>query len=186
VTRLPFHEFRRLSLCLSAWLLASVLAACGAQQRPDGGKGYLPVGRQVPALSSADHQGDPLQLRGDRVTLLYFYPRSGTPGCIKEACAFRDSWERYSAAGVRVIGVSTDPAERQQEFAKQHGLQFPLVSDPDHVWSDAFGVGSFAGFDSRISFLIRSDATVAKVYDDVDPGVHAKQVLEDVQRLGLE
>jgi peroxiredoxin Q/BCP len=117
--------------------------------------------------------------------LVYFYPRAGTPGCTKEACAFRDAWESFSKAGVRVVGVSSDPGERQQKFAKEHQLPFSLISDPDHVWSDAFGVGSFLGFDARISFLIDGEARIAKVYEDVDPGVHAEDVLEDVKKLGL-
>ncbi|MFT3925279.1 MAG: peroxiredoxin [Myxococcales bacterium] len=175
----------RLPALSFAFSLSSLFTACGAQQRPDGGKGYLPVGMQVPDLKSSDQLNRPVELRAEGPTVLYFYPRAGTPGCTKEACAFRDSWKSYSDAGVRVIGVSSDPKRRQADFAKEHDLPFPLISDPDHVWSDAFGVGSFVGFDSRVSFLIDSNAHVAKVYEDVDPGVHADQVLGDVKELGL-
>lgn len=182
----PSRSSHRSLLRALAFLPVALASGCGAQQRPDGGSGYLPVRTQVPNLTSADHNGQSVQLRADKVTLLYFYPRSGTPGCTKEACAFRDSWEGYLAAGVRVIGVSSDPSERQKKFAEEHQLPFPLVSDPDHIWSDAFGVNSFLSFDSRVSFLIDSEARVAKVYVDVDPGVHAQEVIQDVKQLGLQ
>lgn len=166
-----------------ALLLIGLLGACGAQQRPDGGKGYLRVGMLVPDLTRSDHLGETVKLRAENVTLLYFFPRSNTPGCTKEACAFRDVWASYTSAGVRVIGVSSDHKDRQAAFAKEHNLPFSLVSDPDHVWSKAFGVGSFFGFDARVSFLIGPDARVIKVYEDVDPGVHANEVLGDVREL---
>lgn len=166
-------------------LLLAIVAACGAQLRPDGGKGLLPVGSRVPDLSEKDQNGVEVRLREEVPTLVYFYPRAGTPGCTKEACAFRDAWERYRAAGLRVVGVSTDGVEDQAEFAKQHEIPFSFVSDPDHVWSGAFGVGSFVGFDARVSFLIDAQGKVVRVYNDVDPGVHAKEVLDQAVHDGL-
>ena len=70
-------------------------------------------------------------------------------------------------------------------FYPRSGLPLSLIADRDHVWSNAFGVGSFLGFDARVSFLLDAEGRVAKVYEDVDPGVHAKEVLADVERLGL-
>jgi len=182
---------RRFSLFV---LLAVGLIACGAcgSRSGSGSKEKLkplPVGSEVPALVRVDHRGKVVSLRSTEPSLVYFYPKDGTPGCTKEACAFRDAWQRYSAAGVRVIGVSSDSEADHRKFADEHALPFSLIADPEHVWSDAFGVGavSFAmpNADDRVSFLIDSTGHVAKVYEDVDPGVHADQVLADAKSLKL-
>ncbi|MDB4990885.1 MAG: bacterioferritin comigratory protein [Myxococcaceae bacterium] len=163
-----------------------LLVACGSSQGHTDKTKLLAVGAEVPALVRVDQRGETVSLRGAPATLLYFYPKDGTPGCTKEACAFRDAWQQYSAAGIRVIGVSFDSDERHKKFAEEHQLQFSLIADPEHTWSDAFGVGRFLGTaDERVSFLIDPTAHVKKVYDDVDPGVHADQVLADAKRLGL-
>jgi peroxiredoxin Q/BCP len=162
--------------------------ACGGTQRTDGSaekRAFLTAGTEVPALVRVDHRGKVVSLRSETPTLVYFYPKDGTPGCTKEACAFRDAWQQYDAAGLRVIGVSSDSEADHRAFADEHGLPFSLIADPEHVWSDAFGVGTFAGLDSRVSFLIDSTSRVAKAYEDVDPGVHASEVLQDAEKLGL-
>lgn len=154
-------------------------------QRPDGGEGLLPAGRAAPALSASDHRGrtvDLQQLDG-QYALVYFYPRDGTPGCTEEACAFRDVWDRYENAGVRVIGVSTDDGQSHREFAREHGLPFSLIADEDGEWATAFGVGRFLGMTSRVSFLIDGRGRIVKTYPDVDPGVHAQRVLSDHRAL---
>jgi thioredoxin-dependent peroxiredoxin len=176
-----------LSLALAT---ASLSGACGtgcggAQGHTDRAK-LLTVGSEVPSLVRVDHRGKVVALRGGPPTLLYFYPKDGTPGCTKEACAFRDSWDKYAAAQLRVIGVSTDTEERHRAFAEEHDLPFSLIADPERIWSDAFGVGSFlGGMDERVSFLIDGHGRVAKVYADVDPGLHANEVLADAKQLGL-
>lgn len=172
---------------LCFFFLATLWAcgACGASRSPGASHELVAEGTTVPALVRVDHRGDVVSLKSEKPTLLYFYPKDGTPGCTKEACAFRDSWQRYRTAGLRVIGVSQDSAESHRAFAEEHGLPFSLIADPEEVWSDAFGVGSFAGFDARVSFLIDGDGKVRKVYEDVDPGVHADQVLNDAAALKL-
>jgi peroxiredoxin Q/BCP len=175
----------RLKHIMLSTLLVAQLTACAGQLRPDGGEGLLPVGKQVPDLTQVDHAGKAVHLRDPVPTLVYFYPRAGTPGCTKEACALRDAWNKYAEAGLRVVGVSNDDIERQRAFAKEHELPFSLIADPEHVWSKAFGVGTFVGFDARRSFLIAQDERVVHVYEDVDPGVHAAQVLADAKQQGL-
>lgn len=141
----------------------------------------LSTGAKAPALSTVAHDGSTVDLAnlGGRPTVVYFYPKDGTPGCTKEACAFRDVWDRYKDANVGVIGVSGDSTESHQAFAKEHELPFPLVSDEDGTWAKAFGVDTTLGMANRDSFLIGKDGTVAKVYAGVDPGVHADEVLSD-------
>ncbi len=179
--------FRTNLVRASLFLVACVLyAACGGSQVRSDRSRLLAVGAEVPALVRVDHHGQVVSLRGGPPTLLYFYPRDGTPGCTKEACAFRDAWQKYQLAELRIIGVSTDSEERHRKFAEEHELPFPLVSDPEHIWSNAFGVGRFLGaLDERVSFLIDGSGHVKKVYEDVDPGVHADQVLNDAKTLGV-
>jgi len=172
----------KLFMCIASLTLA---LGCGSVQRPDGGEGLLPVGAMVPELTRRDHAGAEVALRNGGVSVVYFYPRDGTPGCTREACAFRDAWERYRAAEVRVIGVSSDSDERHRAFAREHELPFSLVSDPDHTWSKAFGVSTVAGMDKRVSFLVDEAGKVAKVYEDVDPGVHANELLSDIAQLAV-
>ncbi len=163
-------------------LLACMLLACS------GGASRLSEGATAPSLVAQAHDGTKVNLSelGGRPTLVFFYPKDGTPGCTKEACAFRDVWERYQAAGVAIIGVSADSAESHRAFATEHGLPFPLIADEEGTWSTAFGVNTTLGMTSRESFLIGPDGTIAKVYPGVDPGVHASEVLRDAQALRVE
>ncbi len=143
----------------------------------------LAVGAPAPTLRQQAHDGTTIDLgEGGSMTLVYFYPKDGTPGCTKEACAFRDVWDRYTEAGVQLVGVSTDSDESHREFAKEHQLPFPLIADEDKVWANAFGVETTLGFTARDSFLIGPDRVIRAVYRGVDPGVHAEQVLADAKR----
>jgi peroxiredoxin Q/BCP len=166
----------------------ATLCACGGAQPPQATTPHhlLPVGSIVPALSKVDHHGQVVDLRAQAPTLVYFYPRDGTPGCTKEACAIRDAWQSYKLSGLRVIGVSADTEEQHRAFADEHGLPFSLIADPAHAWSDAFGVGTLNGKDARVSFLIDASGRIVKVYENVDPGVHAAEVLQDSKALGLD
>jgi peroxiredoxin Q/BCP len=154
--------------------------ACGREPvRPDGGRGLLPVGASAPDVEAWTARDKPVRLsdlRGHPV-VVYFYPKDGTPGCTKEACAFRDAWARYEAAGVAVIGVSRDSRESHAEFMRKHGLPFPLASDESGSIERAYGVSSFLGMSSRVTFLIDREGKVARVWPDVDPAAHAQEVL---------
>ena len=173
-------------LAAQAALVAALVTGCAsATTRPDGGEGMLAVGNPAPDVVRTDEAGKPRRLveeRG-RPVLVYFYPKDGTPGCTEEACAIRDRWNDFEAAGVRVIGVSAQDAATHAAFAKEERLPFPLVADTDLAWARAFGVGSFLGMTSRVSFLIDREGRVAKVYPDVVPAQHAAEVLADTAAL---
>ena len=146
---------------------------------------WIEEGDKAPAFSLKSDQGQTVRLsqfKGSPV-VLYFYPKDDTPGCTKEACAFRDVWSEYEAADVLVIGVSTQDNESHQAFAEEHELPFPLVADVDQTWATAFGVAVHGGYAQRVSFLLDAGAKVAKVYPGVDPGVHAREVLDDAAAL---
>ena len=166
-------------------LSAALLMLVAGVTLAGGRKGLLPVGAPAPGLSGVDQEGQPHKLAETRgsFTLVYFYPKDQTPGCTEEACAFRDVWKKYEAAGVKLFGVSKGSVKSHKKFADKHGLPFPLIADEDKVWGAAFGVGSLLGMYKRVSFLIDKQGKIAKVYEDVDPGVHATQVLKDIQTL---
>lgn len=163
--------------------VALALGACGPVARPDGGAGLLPVGAMAPDVVGQRPDGTTLRLsslRGQQ-TVVYFYPADETPGCTKEACAFRDAFKEYESLRVTIFGVSHDSAESHHEFRTKHALPFPLVADEDGVIARAYGVSSTFGLDSRVTFLVGADGRIAHVWPDVDPGVHAKEVLAAVR-----
>jgi peroxiredoxin Q/BCP len=165
------------------------MAACGAQQRPDGGKGVLEVGASAPELEGVDVSGKHFRLSESRAAgtakpaVVYFYPKDGTPGCTKEACAFRDTWKRFSERGVVVFGVSRDSETSHADFLKEHELPFPLVADESGTIQAAYGVPSQLGMAARVTFLVDQTGRIAKVWPDVDPGVHADDVLKAIGEL---
>jgi peroxiredoxin Q/BCP len=154
-------------------------------KRPDGGVGLLPVGSRAPEVEGRDagaHDVKLSDLRG-KVVVVYFYPSDGSPGCTSEACAFRDAWKRYDAANIAIFGVSTDSAESHTKFEHQHKLPFPLVADPTGAVGAAYGVRkTLLGYD-RVSFLVDREGRIARVWSEVDPGVHADEVLAEAKRV---
>jgi peroxiredoxin Q/BCP len=147
----------------------------------------LSPGTRAPDASLLDQTGAARTLASFRgqTLLVYFYPKDGTPGCTKEACAFRDVWGRFDEAGIAVVGVSTDDVASHAAFAEEHELPFPLLSDDDAKLADAFGVKTRLGLTSRVSFLIDGEGVIRATFRDVDPGVHADEVLAEARRLGL-
>jgi peroxiredoxin Q/BCP len=122
-------------------------------------------------------------LTGQR-TVLYFYPKDDTPGCTKEACAFRDRMGDYGEAGIKVYGVSLDSPESHREFREKYNLNFPLLTDEDGRAAEALGIlrdnGEVA---NRVTFLLAPDGNIAKVYPEVSPETHADEILEDANSI---
>jgi peroxiredoxin Q/BCP len=173
-----------LALASPTMLSLGFSLGCGPTVRPDGGTGLLAVGDMAPDLSATAHDGTAIALRSlGKPAIVYFYPKDDTPGCTKEACAFRDIWSEYEQAGVLIIGVSTDDDASHREFASKHELTFPLIADTDKTWARAFGVALKAGYAERVSFLLDATGKIAEVYPGVDPGVHAREVLDAAAKL---
>jgi peroxiredoxin Q/BCP len=167
-------------------LLVSVAACSGSVKRPDGGVGLLPVGASAPDLNAVDANGHTVRLSEMRghAAVVYFYPKDETPGCTKEACAFRDAWAKYQAAGVAIVGVSRDSEESHKAFREHHHLPFPLASDPEGNAQRAYGVpNGLFGITSRVSFLVGPDGAILRVWPDVDPALHADDVLAAAPRV---
>jgi peroxiredoxin Q/BCP len=115
--------------------------------------------------------------------VLYFYPKDDTPGCTKEACAFRDGRDALIAGGAQVVGVSQDSVASHKAFADKYDLNFTLLSDGSASTAKAYGALSDTGANKRMTFLIDPQSRVAKIYPDVSPVDHASQVLADLRKL---
>ena len=121
---------------------------------------------------------------GGQKTVLYFYPKDDTPGCTKEACAFRDRMDDYARANVRVYGVSLDSPESHRRFREKHNLNFPLLTDRGGRAAEALGVlRETRDKANRVTFLLYPDGKIAKVYPEVSPETHADEILEDAASL---
>lgn len=163
---------------------STLLAACGGSQA-SGASPALTVGSPAPEIMLQNQDGRVRTLsehRGHPV-LVYFYPRDATPGCTREACAFRDAWDRLQAHGAVVYGISTDDVESHRRFHAEHNLPFDLLSDPEQTAARAYGVPVRAGFAARMSFLVDARGNLARVFPDVDPAVHAEEVIAAIQAL---
>ncbi|MBM4090299.1 MAG: peroxiredoxin [Planctomycetes bacterium] len=148
----------------------------------------LRIGDTAPDLTLTTHGGDRVALsdyRGKHVVVLFFYPRDGTPVCTREACAFRDAYEQFVAAGAVVIGISGDTAERHQAFAADHRLPFVLVSDKDGTARRAFGVPKSLGiFPGRVTYVIDHQGTVRHIFNSqFGADDHVREALEVVRKL---
>ena len=168
--------------------LALALACNGPVKRPDGGEGLLPVGAVAPDFSATTKAGEPTKLSAMLSTnhepvIVYFYPKDETPGCTKEACAFRDAWNKFQEKHVGLVGVSRDTEKSHREFVKAHNLPFPLTADEDGAVAKSYGVKSTLGMSERVSFLVGPDGKVAKVWPKVDPAIHADEVLAAAEAL---
>ncbi|REJ86053.1 MAG: peroxiredoxin [Acidobacteria bacterium] len=147
------------SLVRKSMTLLSALGALALPTRAD----ELAVGAPAPRIEATTDSGETVDfadLYVDGYTLVFFYPRAGTPGCTKQACSLRDAYERLTREGVRVVGVSTDDVEAQQRFKQKHSLPFTLIADTDKRVLEAFGVPSRGSFASRQAYLIRDGVVV--------------------------
>lgn len=149
----------------------------------------LKVGDPAPDFSLPDTNGNTFKLadlKGQRV-VLYFYPRDNTPGCTKEACAFRDSYAEFQDREVVVLGVSTDDAKSHEKFATKYNLPFPLLIDAGGTVAaayDSYGLKKFMGKEymgiTRNTFVIDPDGRIEKIYKKVKPETHVEEVLANL------
>jgi peroxiredoxin Q/BCP len=142
------------------------------------------VGKKAPDFTATAQDGTSVHLAAlkGKPVVLYFYPKDETPGCTKEACSFRDTWQEIARTGAVLIGVSADSGESHKGFVEHYKLPFLLVSDPDGKIGASYGV-PFSGHHARQTFVIGADGNVARVYRKVDVTAHAAQVLVDLGQL---
>lgn len=135
----------------------------------------LKVGTLAPEFEvTARQQGQDRQLSlsallAEKHLVLYFYPRDFTTVCTREACGFQASYAELSSGDTEVIGVSVDDAETHDRFAKEHGIAFPLVSDPERRLAGLYGATSLLqnvlGVSARITYVIGRDRRIVAVFD---------------------
>jgi thioredoxin-dependent peroxiredoxin len=167
-------------------LIAVASFGCGPTQRPDGGSGLLAPGDAAPDFTARDAAGANLKLSDvkGRLAVVYFYPKDETPGCTKQACAFRDNFAKFERAGVTVFGVSRDSEASHGEFRARHELPFALVADESGAVQSAYGVPSkLPGLAQRVTFLIDAEGKVARVWPEVDPVLNVSEVLQAAEAL---
>jgi peroxiredoxin Q/BCP len=137
-------------------------------------------GKPAPDFELLSDEGEKVRLssfRG-RPVVLYFYPRDNTPGCTRQACGIRDSYELFAEKGAVVLGVSTDTQAAHVRFKAKYGLPFTLLADPDQQTGEAYGVSKEGGRSfERSTFVIDADGTVRKIMRRVNPDRHADLVL---------
>lgn len=145
-------------------------------------------GDRAPSVTLPLHDGTRVALADlyrEHVVVLFFYPKDNTAICTKEACAFRDSYEKFVEAGATVIGVSGDSDESHEGFAAQHRLPFLLASDADGALRKAFGVPKTLGlFPGRVTYVIDRQGIVRHVFSaQFAADAHVRAAMDAVQAL---
>jgi peroxiredoxin Q/BCP len=151
----------------------------------------LKVGDKSPAFKGMTAEG-PLSLndlKGSPI-VLYFYPKDDTPGCTKEACAFRDMLPRFKKMNAKVFGVSKDDLKSHEKFAGKYELPFTLISDEDGSLCESFGVWGeksmygkkYMGIE-RATYLIDKEGIIRQIWRKVSVDGHAEEVLNAVKIL---
>ena len=123
----------------------------------------LGVGSKAPVITAINQDGAPVdfaEVYAKGTTLVYFYPKAGTPGCTAQACSLRDSFADLKGEGLQILGVSEDKPESQKKFQEQNKLPFQLIADSDGKVAAAFGVPTTMGLAKRQSFIIKDDKIV--------------------------
>jgi peroxiredoxin Q/BCP len=150
---------------------------------------------QAPNFDLPDQNGKAHQLSDyqNHWVLLYFYPKDDTPGCTKEACGLRDAWAEFKKNQAIVLGVSKDNISSHQKFAQKYHLPFAILADEKKLVLKKYGVWQKKSFlgkkfmgTARTSFLINPKGKIAKIYKNVKPDRHAKEVLADLKMLKIK
>jgi peroxiredoxin Q/BCP len=149
----------------------------------------LAVGDVAPPFTAVLQDGsrfDSASVLGKKLVVLFFYPKDNTPVCTKEACAFRDSYEKFTAAGAEVIGVSSDSPATHRAFAEKHRLPFPIISDHDRSLRKLFGVPNPLGLiPGRVTYVIDRQGVVRLVFSALlASDDHVRKALAAVQEAG--
>jgi thioredoxin-dependent peroxiredoxin len=148
----------------------------------------IQVGHRAPDFLLKTQSGEQIRLsnfQGDKVVVLFFYPKDGTSICTKEACAFRDAYDQFVEAGAVVIGVSADSSESHGAFATRHNLPFYLGSDEDNSLRYTFGVPKTLGLlPGRVTYVIDKEGVVRMMFNaQLTADRHVSEALNMVKQL---
>ncbi len=160
-------------------VVVSRMARAGELPRP---------GEAAPDFDLPDQNGVKHGLKefAGKWLVLYFYPKDDTPGCTREACAFRDDMHTLTAAGAQVVGISVDDSNSHAAFARKYHLPFTLLADNSGEIAARYGVLLNLGFvriAKRYTFLVDPQGRVARVYVKVETSKHSQEVIGDLKQL---
>ena len=146
------------------------------------------VGDRAPSFSLPDQSGTTINLDdmiGKKPIVLYFYPKDDTPGCTKESCAFRDSYEVFQDAGAEVIGISGDSSASHEKFAAKYNLPFTLLADTGNKVRSLYGVpATLFILPGRVTYIIDQKGIVQRIFDALlDFNGHVNEAITVIQNL---
>jgi thioredoxin-dependent peroxiredoxin len=146
-------------------------------------KDNVDVGSKAPNFTLPSQSGELVSFRdflGEKPVVLFFYPKDDTPGCTKEACAFRDEYEQFSELDTEVIGISSDSVGSHKSFAEKHNLPFTLLSDEEGKVRRLYGVpNTFGLFAGRVTYVIDQEGVVRHVFSSqIGVERHVREALE--------
>ena len=149
----------------------------------------LEIGMKAPNFTLKDKNGNDISLSdflGKKI-VLYFYPKDNTPGCTRQACAFAGAYKQFEAKGVEVIGISKDSVASHVKFAEKYDLPFILLSDPERIAIEAYGVwqekkmcGKVSMGVVRTTFIIDENGNIEKIMPKVKPDTNAADILAEL------
>lgn len=171
---------------ITRWATAAILGLGLATAQAQ-----VAVGDTAPDFRLQDQNGQwhTLEQHRGQWVALYFYPKDQTPGCTKEACAFRDNIFAFEALGAVILGVSLDDVASHEEFAKKYSLPFSLLADTEGTVAKRYDVLNVIGtmkLAKRESFLIGPDGRIVRHYQNVNAEKHSAEVLADLKALGAK
>ena len=149
----------------------------------------LEIGMKAPDFTLKDKNGNDFTLSSllGKKVVLYFYPKDNTPGCTRQACAFAGAYKQFEAKGVEVVGISKDSVASHVKFAEKYDLPFILLSDPDLVAIEAYGVwqekkmcGKVSMGVVRTTFIIDENGNIEKIMPKVKPDTNAADILAEL------
>ncbi|MDB0441160.1 thioredoxin-dependent thiol peroxidase [Clostridioides difficile] len=151
----------------------------------------LSIGTKAPEFTLEDKDGNKVSMsdfKGKKV-VIYFYPKDNTPGCTRQACAFRNAYEGFKNNDIQVIGISKDSIKSHQRFAEKHELPFILLSDPDliaikafDVWKEKKMYGKTALGVVRATYIVDESGIIEKVFEKAKPDTNAQEILEYLEK----
>lgn len=149
----------------------------------------LEIGKQIPDVNLVDEDEKEVNLRSllsDKPAVVYFYPKDETPGCTKEACSFRDSYEDFTQLGASVYGISADSPASHRKFKSRHNLNFPLLTDREKKAERAFKVprNLFGLLPGRVTFIIDREGKIVHHFNSaMNPVRHVEESIKALKKL---
>lgn len=148
----------------------------------------LKIGDRIPEFSLTDQDGKTFRstdLLGKKPMVIFFYPKDNTPGCTKEACSFRDSYQEFTERGAEVIGISADSESSHRKFASMYNLPFILLSDPKNKVRRLFKVEKslFNLLPGRETFVVDKEGFVVMSFNNMGASGHMKRALKAIKSI---